>query len=110
MTSVESIDCKSLARGSVVDVETMSRHYQIECLGGNAIRISGHPDYCPAPVPGELQGSVDREGALERDRIGCGMRLRFMLDGQRPVTTTRVVSVHVDAPDLDESATSTRIQ
>jgi hypothetical protein len=43
MTSTELVDCKSLAQGSLIDVETKSRHYWIECLGGNAIRISGHP-------------------------------------------------------------------
>ncbi len=31
------------------DVETKSRHYRIECLGGHAIRISGHPEYVRYP-------------------------------------------------------------
>ena len=43
----EGVDLKNLSLGSLIDVETKSRHYQIECLGGNAIRISGHPEYCP---------------------------------------------------------------
>ena len=47
MTSAELIDCKNLTRGSFIEVETASRHYRIECLGGSAVRISGHPDYCP---------------------------------------------------------------
>jgi hypothetical protein len=86
MTSVESVDCKSLAPGSLVNVETRSRHYQIECLGGIAIRISGHPQFCPSPVPGQLEGSFDQEGPLERGRIECGMRLRFLLDDDFHVT------------------------
>ena len=45
MTTAELVDSHSLAPGSRIDVETKSRHYQIECLGGNAIRISGHPEY-----------------------------------------------------------------
>ena len=96
MTSAEVLDCKSLARGSLIDVETKSRHYQIECLGGNSIRISGHPEYCPEPVPAQLQGSVDKEGTLEFGLIGRGMRLVFLLDDRRPVTTSRVLSVHLD--------------
>ena len=40
MTSAELVDCNSLAPGSRIDVETKSRHYQIECLGGNALPIS----------------------------------------------------------------------
>src|SRR6266852_5521989 len=98
MTSAELVDCKSLARGSLIDVETKSRHYQIECLGGNAIRISGHPEYCPDPVPARLHGSVDREGTLELGLIGCGKRLMFLLNEQRPVATSWVLSVHVDQP------------
>ena len=92
------VDLKSLPPGSLIDVETKSRHYQIECLGGNAIRISGHPDYCPSPVPAQLQGSIDQEGELELGLIGNGMRMKFFLDDHRPVTTSRVVSVHVDQP------------
>ena len=98
MTSAEVVDCKSLARGSLLDVQTSSRHYKIECLGGNAIRISGHPEYCPHPVAARLQGSLDKEGVLGFGLIVRGMRLLFLLDDQRPVTTTKVLSVHVDQP------------
>jgi hypothetical protein len=94
----EGVDLKSLMPGSLIDVETKSRHYQIECLGGNAIRVSGHPEYCPLPVPAHLQGSIDKDGDLEVGHIGRGMRLVFFLNDHRPVTTSRVVSVHVDQP------------
>src|ERR1700674_283013 len=100
MTSAELVDCKSLARGSLIDVETKSRHYQIECLGGNAIRISGHPQYCPDPVPAQLHGSVDEEGVLEVGLIGRGMRLIFLLNEHRPVTTSRGLRVQVDQPKV----------
>jgi hypothetical protein len=93
---IQSVDLSRLRPGSLIDVETKSRHYNIECLGGNAIRISGHPDYCPNPVPAHLQGSVDKEGVLNWGRIGPGMRLMFFLDGDRPVTTSRVIGIHVD--------------
>ena len=100
MTSAEFVDFTSLARGALIDVETKNRHYQIECLGGNAIRISGHPEYCPAPVSGQLQGSSDKAGMLEPGLIGRGKYLRFLLNDHRPVTTSRVLSVHVDQPDV----------
>jgi hypothetical protein len=106
MTSAELVDCKSLAPGSRIDVETKSRHYQIECLGGNAVRISGHPQYCPNPVPARLHGSLDQEGVLEFGLIGRGMRFMFLLNDDRPVTTTRVLRIHVDRPpsfSLDQS-------
>ena len=44
-TSVEMVDCQNLTPGSLLDVETKTRHYKIECLGGNKIRISGHPEF-----------------------------------------------------------------
>ena len=109
MTSAEVVDCKSLARGSLIDVETKSRTYQIECLGGNAIRISGHPEYCPHPVSAQLQGSIDKEGELELGLIGRGMRLMFFLDDHRPVTTSRIVSVHVDQPKAVQPKSSPTI-
>ena len=98
MSSLEAIDCKNLAQGSLIDVETKSRHYKIECLGGNQIRISGHPDFCPRPVPARLGGSFDREGGLEAGLIGPGRRMMFLVNGYLPVTTTRVLHVHVDPP------------
>ena len=98
MISAEMVDFTNLASGSVIDVETKSRHYRIECLGGNAIHISGHPEYCPEPVLARLQGSVDKQGTLESSVIGRGMYLKFVLDNRRPVTTTRVVRLRVDQP------------
>jgi hypothetical protein len=106
MTSVELVDCKSLARGSVIDVETKSRHYRIECLGGHAIRISGHPEYCPVPVAAQLHGSVDKEGVLELGLVGRGMRMMFLLNERRPVTTSRVLHVHVDQPKVVQPQSS----
>jgi hypothetical protein len=109
MTSAEFVDCQRLMRGSLIDVETKSRHYQIECLGGNAIRISGHPEYCPAPVPAHLHGSVDREGVLELGLIGRGKRMIFLVDEHRPVTTSRVLRVRVDQPKATQTVSSSSI-
>jgi hypothetical protein len=96
MTSTEYVDFTNLACGVRIDVETKNRHYQIECLGGSAILISGHPDYCPVPMSGHLQGSSDKTGVLEPGLIGRGKYLRFLLDDRRPVTTSRDLSVHFD--------------
>jgi hypothetical protein len=109
MASAELVDCNSLAPGSRIEVETKSRHYQIECLGGNAIRISGHPEYCPNPVPARLHGSLDEEGVLEFGLIGRGMRFIFLLNDDRSVTTTRVFRIHVDRPGVVQPASSPSI-
>jgi hypothetical protein len=106
MTSAELIDCKKLVRGSWIDVETKSRHYRIECLGGSNVRISGHPEYCPDPVPAQLHGSVNKEGTLELGLIGRGMRLIYLLNERLPVTTSRVLHVRVDRPRRGQSESS----
>ena len=109
MRSEELVDCKSLAPGSMIDVETKSRHYTIECMGGNAIRVSGHPEYCPKPTSAQVQGSVDNEGKLEFGLIGRGMRMILLLNHRLPVTTSRVVSVHVDQPKVARPKSSASI-
>ena len=109
MTSTELVDCKTLVRGSMIDVETKSRHYRIECLGGNSIRVSGHPEYCPEPVPARLQGSVDQQGVLELGLIGRGMRLMFLLNECRPITTSKVLRVRVDQPRVAPPVSSPSI-
>src|SRR5438477_6593927 len=105
MTSAEVVVFTNLADGSLIDVETKSRHYQIECLGGNAIRISGHPEYCPEPVPARLHGSIDRQGALEFGMISRGMSFRFLLDERQPITTSKVVRLRVDQPQRSPTST-----
>src|ERR1700733_10035996 len=90
------VDLRSLRAGSLIDVQTNSRSYRIEFLGGNAIHISGHPDYCPNPELAQLQGSLDNEGVVEMDHIEPGMRLIFVLNNHRPVTTSRILSVRVN--------------
>jgi hypothetical protein len=95
MTTSEIVDCKSLPPGSLLDVETKNRPYQIEFLGGHDILISGHPDLCPTPVTVKLRGSSDKKGVLEPDLISCGRHLQFLMDDHRPVTTSRVLKVRV---------------
>jgi len=62
------------------------------------IRILPHPEYCPQPTPAQLQGSIDREGELEFGFIEPGMKLMFFLNGNRPVKTSKIISVHVAQP------------
>jgi hypothetical protein len=110
MTSAEFVQFESLAPGTLVDVETRNRHYRIECLGGRAIRISGHPDYCPTPVAGELQGPADKGAVLEPGMIERGRYLRFLLGDGRPITTSRVLSVHVQRSALSGSDSNISVQ
>jgi hypothetical protein len=102
MTTAEWVDPQSLPPGSVLDIETRNRRYQVECLGGRRIRISGHPELCPTPEPATLQGSIDKAGVSE-PLISPGRYLQFVLQ-DRPVTTTRVLKVRVQrAPAVSSS-------
>jgi hypothetical protein len=93
----EGVDVNVLRPGSFIDIETKSRHYLIEFLGGNAMRISGHPEYCPTPVMAELQGSLDQRGTLELGVIRPGRRVVFLLNNENtPLQTSSVLSVHLD--------------
>ncbi len=86
----------SLDTGSAVDLETKSRHYQIEHLEGDRTRISGHPQLCPTPVLARLHGSRVGSGEFEEGYIGCGMRLVFKrLDNQIPITTSEITDIRV---------------
>ena len=86
----------SLNSGAAVDVETKSRHYRIEYLEGDRIRISGHPRWCPTPTLARLCGSKGGSDGFAEGYIGCRMRLVFeRLDDQIPVTTSEVTDVRV---------------
>lgn len=106
MTTVSDIvDLKNLRPGSLLDVETKSRHYLIECVDGNKVRISGHPAYCPNPAPASIHGSIDAEGVLEYGLVGQGRRMLFFLADQRPVTTSRILKVRLSrAPEPPHSS------
>jgi hypothetical protein len=95
MLSSEMLDFRNLPTGSRIDLETSSRHYQIEIAAGGSVRISGHPEFCPDLTPAELRGSLSPQGILD-GVIGKGMRLSLLLDHFRPMTTSRVLSIHVD--------------
>jgi hypothetical protein len=97
--TLDRVDLKNMSPGSQIDVETKSRHYHIECLGGNSMKISGHPEYCPTPVVAELQGSTTPNGTFESGAIKPGNHLVFLLGKNLPVTTSKILRIHVNTPD-----------
>jgi hypothetical protein len=92
----DGVQLAELKQGAVIDVETQSRHYSLEYLGGDEVRVSGHPQWCPTPVVVKLEGSLGNSGAFEPGFVGPGMHLVFQRFGDRmPVTTTEVKDVHL---------------
>ena len=109
MRSTEFVDCMELPPGSLVEVETKNRIYRVECLGGSAIRISGHPEHCPTPVPGQLKGSANEGEPLEAGGvIGRGRRLEFFLENRGILLTTKVISVRVEPATAAPAESSPR--
>jgi DUF2075 family protein len=93
---LEGVYLSSLATGSTIDVETRSRHYQIQYLERDQVRISGHPRWCPTPTPARVCGSRGGSEGFETGYIGCGMRLVFeRLDNPVPITTSVITDVRV---------------
>jgi hypothetical protein len=81
-----------VSAGSVLDLETGNRHYRIEYLGGEDIRISGHPELCPEPVLAKLKGSAYDSGGFEPGFIGRGMHLVFRRAGDPSAISTSKIS------------------
>lgn len=93
----EGMYLHNLHPGAVVDVQTSHRTYRLECLGGDHVRISGHPSYCPTPVNAFVQGSSSKSGNFEAGFVGRGMHLIFRrADDQRDVVTSAIQSVRVE--------------
>src|SRR5215831_6294589 len=91
--AVEGVYLHNLNPGSVLLVDTRNRHYRIEYLGGDDIKISGHPMLCPDPVPAELCGSVGIGGRFH-GFLGRGMRMEFNLtDDHIPLITSVVEQI-----------------
>jgi hypothetical protein len=82
-----------LSEGAVLEVETQSRWYTIVIRGRGQELISGHPQYCPNPVPVRIEGSTWGGSMLKLRFIGRGMRLEFRHPVYRTITTSRIVDI-----------------
>lgn len=84
-----------LGEGSRVFVETVNRRYEIRIREGKTW-ISGHPEFCPLPVPVCVRGSSWGGSMLRRAYLGLGMQMEFRHPRHETVTTSRIVSIQVD--------------
>jgi hypothetical protein len=82
-----------LSEGAVLEVETQHHWYTIVIGGRGQELISGHPQYCPAPVPVRIEGSTWGGSMLKLRFIGRGMRLEFRHPVYRTITTSRIVDI-----------------
>lgn len=84
----------ALDEGSRVRVETINRRYELEVKGGRTW-ISGHPEFCPQPVPVVVRGSSWGGSMLKVAYLGHGMQMEFSHPTHATVTTSRIVSIRV---------------
>jgi len=82
-----------LSEGAVLEVETQHHWYTIVVRGRGKELISGHPHYCPQPIPVRIEGSTWGGSMLKLRFIGRGMRLEFRHPVYRTVIPSRIVDI-----------------
>lgn len=85
----------ALKNGARVFVQTVNRIYQLQILNGQTW-ISGHPEFCPQPVPVSVRGSSWGGSMLKVAYLGRGMYMEFYHPKYSTVTTSRIVSIRLD--------------
>lgn len=85
---------RDLPQATVLDIQTQHHVYTVVVLAENSVLISGHPEYCPEPVPVAVAGSTWGGSMLKRGFVGRGMHLEFSHPEYRaPITTSRIKEV-----------------
>ncbi len=83
----------NLPEGEVLEVETQNRWYTIVNRGSGCALISGHPKFCPQPVPVRIAGSTWGGSMIKLRFIGRGMHLEFRHPTFHTIITSRVVEI-----------------
>jgi hypothetical protein len=82
-----------LSEGAVLEVETQHHGYTIVIRGRGRDLISGHPKYCPDPVPVRIEGSTWGGSMLKLRFIGRGMHLEFRHPIYQRIVTSRIAAI-----------------
>ncbi len=85
---------RDLAPETTLEVHTQNRVYRLVCRPDGEALISGHPEFCPAPVRVKIHGSNWGGSMLKLGYIGRGMHLEFRHpDYERPIVTSRIIDI-----------------
>jgi hypothetical protein len=94
---------EGLPHATVLQIQTQHHCYTAQLLGDSSALISGHPQYCPQPVPVTIAGSTWGGSMLKAHFIGRGMDLEFHHPEYRtPIVTSRVQEIR-ECPHLSQS-------
>ena len=66
-----------LPPSTVLYIQTMHHCYTAVLLGGSEALLSGHPEFCPAPVQVAIAGSTWGGSMLKLQYVGRGLHLEF---------------------------------
>jgi len=85
---------KDLPPATVLEIETRHHSYTLVFLGESSALISGHPRYCPEPVPVAIAGSTWGGTMLKLRFVGRGMHLEFHHPEYRtPIITSAIQEI-----------------
>ena len=87
------VHLRDVPPGTVLEVQTQNRAYKILYQGWDQALISGHPVFCPEPVPVTIHGSTWGGSMLKSRFIGRGMRLEFGHPDFEPIRTSVILDV-----------------
>ena len=100
------VHLEDLAQGCRLEVQTQHRRYTVINCGDGWALISGHPEYCPAPLLVRIVGSNWGGSMLKMRFIGRSMHLEFKHPEYRtPIITSRIIEIR-EAAFSEEAAAS----
>ena len=79
---------EGLPSDTVLQIRTQHHSYTAHLLGKGSALISGHPQFCPKPVPVTIAGSTWGGSMLKLRYIGRGMHLEF----HHPAYSTPIIT------------------
>jgi hypothetical protein len=88
------VHLRDVLPGTVLEVTTQNRAYTILYKGWDQALISGHPVFCPEPIPVTIHGSTWGGSMIKTRYIGRGMRLEFGHPTYLPIRTSVILDVH----------------
>ena len=91
------VHLRDVPPGTILEVTTQNRAYKILYQGWDQAMISGHPVFCPEPVPVTIHGSTWGGSMIKTRYIGRGMRLEFGQSTYQPIRTSRITDVRACA-------------
>ena len=87
------VHLRDVLPGTVLEVTTQNRAYTILYKGWDQALISGHPVFCPEPIPVTIHGSTWGGSMIKTRYIGRGMRLEFGHPTYLPIRTSVILDV-----------------